>query len=58
MIAVLGDVVKMYQYSASDKSWIITNNFLYCSMKTQVVGTQKNCLIETVLLSTHNWSFH
>ena len=26
----------------------------YCSTKTYVVGTQKNRLNETVLLSTHN----
>ena len=29
-------------------------NFLICSSKIYVVGTQKNRLIETVLLSTQN----
>ena len=32
----------------------IGNYFLYFSSKTYVVGTQKNCLDETVLLSTQN----
>ena len=31
--------------------------FSYPSVKTYVLGTQKNCLIETVLLSTHNICF-
>ena len=31
--------------------------FSYLSIKTSVLGSQKNCLIETVLLSTHNICF-
>ena len=31
--------------------------FSYLSVLTYVLGAQKNCLIETVLLSTHNISF-
>ena len=30
------------------------NIFLPISFKIYVLGAQKNCLIETVLLSTHN----
>ena len=30
---------------------------LYLTLKPYVVGTQKNCLIETILLSTHNIGF-
>ena len=33
---------------------VTKNYFSYFSMKTYVVGTQKNRLIETVLLSTQN----
>ena len=36
-----------------DKS-VIKNSFCYISTKTYVVGTQKNRLNETVLLSMHN----
>ena len=32
--------------------YVIKNYFSYFSIKTHVVGTQKSCLIETVLLST------
>ena len=38
----------------SDKSAYFENYFLYFSSKTYVVGTQKNRLNETVLLSTQN----
>ena len=31
--------------------------FSYLSVSTYVLGAQKNCLIETVLLSTHNIIF-
>ena len=38
-----------------DKSaYIFENQFSYFSTKTYVVGTQKNRLNETVLLSTQN----
>ena len=37
----------------SVKSWI----FSYPSVLTYILGAQKNCLIETVLLSTHNICF-
>ena len=33
---------------------VMKNYFCYFSNKTYVVGTQKNCLSETVLLSTQN----
>ena len=38
----------------TDKSVLIKKIFSYFSTKTYVVGTQKDCLIETVLLSTQN----
>ena len=37
-----------------DKSAYLKKYFLYFSSKTYVVGTQKNRLNETVLLSTQN----
>ena len=39
---------------ASRLECVLENYFLYFSSKTNVVGTQKNRLIETVLLSTQN----
>ena len=36
----------------SRQNWVIKNYFSYFSTKTYVVGTQKNRLTETVLLST------
>ena len=33
---------------------IVFFSFSYASVLTYVLGTQKNCLVETVLLSTHN----
>ena len=40
-----------------DKECVTENYFSYFSTKTYVVGTQKNRLDETVLLSTQNiWS--
>ena len=39
-------------YKAPRSRCIIKNDFLYTSTNTYVVGTQKNCLIETVLFST------
>ena len=42
-------------FCASDvKECVIENCFSYLSTKTYVVGTQKNRLNETVLLSTQN----
>ena len=35
------------------EAWVILNKFSYFSTKIYAVGTQKNRLIETVLLSTH-----
>ena len=42
------------EYQASIKECVLENYFLYFSSKTYVVGTQKNRLNETVLLSTQN----
>ena len=41
-------------YRPPDKSVQLKNYFSYFSTKTYVVGTQKNRLNETVLLSTQN----
>ena len=41
-------------YLPSDKSCVPENYFSYFSTRTYVVGTQKNHLDETVLLSTRN----
>ena len=35
----------------------IVNIFLFINLKTSVWGAQKNCLSETVLLSTHHICF-
>ena len=51
------DVIICFQVaSASLESIVIAacGQFSYFSTKTYVMGTQKNCLIETVLLSTQN----
>ena len=37
-----------------DNECVLKNHFSYLSTKTYVVGTQKNCLNEMVLLSTQN----
>ena len=37
-----------------DKSELVKSNFLISQLKTYVVGTQKNRLNETLLLSTQN----
>ena len=42
------------QIQASRLVCVFENYFLYFSSKTYVVGTQKNRLKETVLLSTQN----
>ena len=41
-------------YACRPHECVIKNYFSYLSTKTYVVGTQKNCLVETVLLSTQN----
>ena len=41
-------------YKAPRSMCIIKNGFSYTSTNTYVVGSQKNCLIETVLSSTLN----
>ena len=41
-------------HNLSDLQCAIENYFSHFSTKTYVVGTQKNCLIETILLSTPN----
>ena len=41
-------------HNLSDLQCAIKNYFSHFSTKTYVVGTQKNCLIETILLSTKN----
>ena len=41
-------------FLAGLKEYILENYFLYFLSKTNVVGTQKNRLHETVLLSTQN----
>ena len=41
-------------YQASSLVCLIKNKFAYFSTKTYVVGTQKNRLDETVLLSTQH----
>ena len=40
-----------------DKEYVLENYFLHFSSKTYVVGTQKNHLNETVLLSTQKHMF-
>ena len=39
---------------ATPPECVAENNFSYFSTKTYVVGAQKNCLNEMVLLSTQN----
>ena len=44
----------------NDKNFIVHIKLYissYSSVLTDVLGTQKDCLIETVLLSTHNICF-
>ena len=43
---------------APRKEHVTENYFSYFLAKTYVVGTQKNCLHETVLLSTQNKCFN
>ena len=45
-------------YRTPDKTAKIEKYFVYFSTKTYVVGTQKNRLNETVLLSTQNTCFN
>ena len=45
---------RVQAFKPLDKSTYQKNNFLILSTKTYVVGTQKNRLIETGLLSTQN----
>ena len=52
--ACLKDNVLCDLPQASRKECVLGNCFLYFSSKTYVVGTQKNRLNETVLLSTQN----
>ena len=40
-----------------DKDSLCTKDCIYLSILTCVLGAQKNRLIETVLLSTHNMCF-
>ena len=47
-------VSMQYQVSEASKYDCIKNQFCYFSTKTYVVGTQKNRLNETILLSTQN----
>ena len=50
----------LYFFTGSDETEIMSVNLLIISypvVLTCVLGAQKNCLIETVLLSTHNICF-
>ena len=47
----LGDKKLTYQQSINQ------DKCLYPSILTCVLGAQRNCLVETVLLSTHNMFF-
>ena len=47
-------LINLITGQGSRKECILENYFLFFSSKTYVVGTQKNCLNETVLLSTQN----
>ena len=49
----LNDIINDIESRPPDKC-VLENYFLYFSSKTYVVGTQKNHLTETVLLSTQN----
>ena len=51
-LTVLSSICKTCELRPSE--WVIENNFSHFSIKTYVVGTQKNRLNETVLLSTQN----
>ena len=44
-------------YNRPQDKCVTENYFSYFSTKTYVVGTQKNCLNETALLSTQNMCF-
>ena len=62
----LFNILRLGPSSSEDDVWATlfsaikckTEYFLiYLSIQTFVLGAQKNCLIETVLLSTHNICF-
>ena len=56
----LGDskhFLRVHRFRLTTSLSVKLQTFSYPSVLTYVLGAQKNCLIETVLLSTHNICF-